>query len=242
MFATIITIGGMKVIGYTDVIQVVVLIIGGLATTYIALDAGERTFGLGRTPIAGFKQADDRDADDHFHMMLWQAGARRARQTYISKYLRLPGGHVLRRPVGRESQLLGLQPVHHPAGPGRRSGDGPQGPAVRRLPQAADAVIVMLPGIAAYVLHQNGQLQRRCCKDGEVRQRPGVLGHSAFLPDGLRGLSVAALTAAIVASLAGKANSIATIFTLDIYKKYINRERQRAKAGLDRPHRDRRRR
>jgi SSS family solute:Na+ symporter len=46
-----------------------------------------------------------------------------------------------------------------------------------------------------------------------------VLG---FLPQGLRGLAVAALTAAIVASLAGKANSISTIFTLDIYKKYLD--------------------
>jgi len=45
----------------------------------------------------------------------------------------------------------------------------------------------------------------------------------AFLPTGLKGLSVAALTAAIVASLAGKANSISTIFTLDIYQKYINK-------------------
>jgi SSS family solute:Na+ symporter len=45
-----------------------------------------------------------------------------------------------------------------------------------------------------------------------------------LLPTGLKGLSFAALTAAIVASLAGKANSIATIFTLDIYKKAINPE------------------
>jgi SSS family solute:Na+ symporter len=45
-----------------------------------------------------------------------------------------------------------------------------------------------------------------------------------FLPTGLKGLSVAALTAAIVASLAGKANSISTIFTLDIYKKYMKKE------------------
>jgi SSS family solute:Na+ symporter len=45
-----------------------------------------------------------------------------------------------------------------------------------------------------------------------------------LLPVGLKGLAFAALTAAIVASLAGKANSIGTIFTLDIYKKAINRE------------------
>jgi SSS family solute:Na+ symporter len=45
-----------------------------------------------------------------------------------------------------------------------------------------------------------------------------------FLPAGLKGLSIAALTAAIVSSLAGKVNSISTIFTLDIYKKYFNKE------------------
>ena len=43
-----------------------------------------------------------------------------------------------------------------------------------------------------------------------------------FLPAGLKGLAFAALTAAVVASLAGKANSISTIFTLDIYKKRLN--------------------
>src|SRR5690606_22779622 len=42
------------------------------------------------------------------------------------------------------------------------------------------------------------------------------------LPSGLKGLSIAALTAAIVASLAGKANSISTMFTLDIFKRYFD--------------------
>ncbi|MFZ9662105.1 MAG: sodium:solute symporter family transporter, partial [Chitinophagaceae bacterium] len=51
----------------------------------------------------------------------------------------------------------------------------------------------------------------------------------SFLPSGLKGLSVAALTAAIVASLAGKLNSISTIFTLDIYKKYINKDAEEGK-------------
>jgi SSS family solute:Na+ symporter len=45
-----------------------------------------------------------------------------------------------------------------------------------------------------------------------------------LLPVGLKGLSFAALTAAVVASLAGKANSIATIFTLDVYKKVMNKD------------------
>jgi SSS family solute:Na+ symporter len=80
-------------------------------------------------------------------------------------------------------------------------------------------LIVMLPGIAAYVLHKNGGLEGyNGIKDTAYSS---VL---AFLPAGLKGLSVAALTAAIVASLAGKLNSISTIFTLDIYKKYVNKE------------------
>lgn len=78
-------------------------------------------------------------------------------------------------------------------------------------------VIVMLPGIAAYVLYNKGHMPGfNGVKDGAYSS---IL---AFLPSGLKGLAVAALTAAIVASLAGKANSISTIFTLDIYKKYFN--------------------
>jgi SSS family solute:Na+ symporter len=80
-------------------------------------------------------------------------------------------------------------------------------------------VIVMLPGIAAFVLYKNGQLAG--FEGGKDGAYSAIL---AFLPAGLKGLAIAALTAAIVASLAGKANSISTIFTLDIYKKYINQQ------------------
>ncbi|RZK51749.1 MAG: sodium transporter, partial [Pedobacter sp.] len=84
-------------------------------------------------------------------------------------------------------------------------------------------IIVMLPGIAAYVLHRNGALQHEMAPDGKVIADNAYSAVLTFLPTGLKGLSLAALTAAIVASLAGKANSISTIWTLDIYKKYINK-------------------
>src|SRR5258706_5810827 len=67
--ALFITLGGMKVIGYTDVIQVGVLIIGGLATTYMALTIVGEKFGVGADALAGFKVLM-RDADDHFHMIV----------------------------------------------------------------------------------------------------------------------------------------------------------------------------
>jgi SSS family solute:Na+ symporter len=84
-------------------------------------------------------------------------------------------------------------------------------------------VIVVLPGIAAYVLNQKGYFSNGEMTVPRDRSRdnayPTMLN---LLGPGLKGLAFAALTAAIVASLAGKANSIATIFTLDIYKKKIN--------------------
>ena len=85
-------------------------------------------------------------------------------------------------------------------------------------------LLVVLPGIAAYVLHQNGDLQDQMLTNGEFREDNAYSAVLGFLPTGLRGLSMAALTAAIVASLAGKANSISTIYTLDIYKKYIKKD------------------
>ena len=81
----------------------------------------------------------------------------------------------------------------------------------------------MLPGIAVYVLHQNGHFQSEMLDaTGAVKPDKSYSALINLLPTGLKGLSFAALTAAIVASLAGKANSIATIFTLDLYKRYVD--------------------
>jgi SSS family solute:Na+ symporter len=84
-------------------------------------------------------------------------------------------------------------------------------------------VIVVIPGIAAYVLYQHGYFHTEMMDaNGNVKPDHAYPVLMNLLPTGLKGLAFAALTAAIVASLAGKCNSIATIFTLDIYKKYIN--------------------
>jgi SSS family solute:Na+ symporter len=216
VFALFITLGGMKVIGYTDVIQVAVLIVGGLATTYMALIIVSEKFGMGSSVIAGFNTLL-KEAPDHFHMILEKPGPN-STQEEINKYLVLPGiamyfagqwivnlnywgcnQYITQRALGANLQTA-------------RTGILFAGLLKLMMP-----VIVMLPGIAAYVLYKNGHLPQLTggSKDGAYS---AILG---FLPSGLKGLSVAALTAAIVASLAGKANSISTIFTLDIYKKYI---------------------
>src|SRR6476620_2256645 len=89
VFGLVITLGGMKVIGYTDVIQVAVLIIGGLVTTYIALTTVGQYFGVGQDAIAGFKVLMEK-APEHFKMIIPRPTATSS-QLQISKYLTFPG-------------------------------------------------------------------------------------------------------------------------------------------------------
>lgn len=226
VFSLIITLGGMKVIGYTDVIQVAVLIIGGFATIYFALTIVSEKFGLGRDAMAGFKTLMTQ-APDHFHMILKKPTAASSQED-INKYLILPGiamyfagqwivnlnywgcnQYITQRALGADLQTA-------------RKGILFAGFLKLLMP-----IIVMLPGIAAYVLHTNGHLPGLTGMDGAYS---AILG---FLPSGLKGLAIAALTAAIVASLAGKLNSIGTIFTLDIYLKYFRKKQAPAGANAD---------
>jgi SSS family solute:Na+ symporter len=222
VFAVIITLGGMKVIGYTDVIQVGVLIIGGLATTYMALTLVSEKFGLGHNALAGFN-ALMKDAPDHFHMILAKPDAASS-QEYINKYLVLPG--ILMYAAGQwivNLNYWGCNQYITQRALGANLQTARNGILFAGLLKIMMPVIVMLPGIAAYVLQKNGHLPGLSSKDGAYT---AILG---FLPSGLKGLSIAALTAAIVASLAGKANSISTIFTLDVYRKYISKDASEAK-------------
>ncbi len=226
VFALVITLGGMKVIGYTDVIQVAVLIIGGFATIYFALTIVSEKFGLGRDALAGFKTLMSQ-APDHFHMIL-KKPTEASSQEDINKYLILPGiamyfagqwivnlnywgcnQYITQRALGADLQTA-------------RKGILFAGFLKLLMP-----IIVMLPGIAAYVLHTNGHLPGLSGMDGAYS---AILG---FLPSGLKGLAIAALTAAIVASLAGKLNSIGTIFTLDIYMKYFRKKPVQNTANAD---------
>lgn len=214
----LITLGGMKVIGFTDVLQVGVLIIGGLATTYLALTKVSESFGLGSNAVEGFKMLM-KDSPDHFKMILSKPTADSS-QEYINKYLLLPG--ICMYFAGQwivNLNYWGCNQYITQRALGADLKTARTGILFSAFLKLLMPVIVMLPGIAAYVLHRHGQLEGfNGVKDTAYSS---VL---AFLPSGLKGLSVAALTAAIVASLAGKLNSISTIFTLDVYKKYINIE------------------
>jgi SSS family solute:Na+ symporter len=88
-------------------------------------------------------------------------------------------------------------------------------------------LIVVIPGIACYILFKenaDANIAVGVVEEGIVKPDRSYSILLNLLPSGLKGLAFAALTAAIVASLAGKANSISTIFSLDIYKKFINKD------------------
>lgn len=226
IFAIFITLGGMKVIGYTDVIQVSVLIIGGLATTYVALTVVSKEFGYGENALEGFNQLL-KNAPDHFHMIFARPEATSS-QHEVNNYLTIPG--LLSYAAGIwiiNLNYWGCNQYITQRALGADLKTARKGILFAGFIKLVMPLIVMLPGIAAYVLYQKGLLQNEMMahsKNGLVVSDNAYSAILGYLPNGLIGLSLAALTAAIVASLAGKANSISTIFTLDIYKKYIKRE------------------
>ena len=212
-FSIIIALGGMKVIGYTDVIQVVFLIFGGLVTTYLALDKVAELNGQ-QGMIQGFNYMMDQSGD-HFHMIFTKDSP---------NFPSLPGLTVLFGGMWIVNlNYWGCNQYITQRALGADLKTARSGILFAAFLKLLMPVIVVLPGIAAYVIYTKGGLQTELLgPDGVLnpdRSYPVLLN---LLPVGLKGLSFAALTAAVVASLAGKVNSISTIFTLDIYKKKIN--------------------
>ncbi len=211
IFAIFITLGGMKVIGYTDVIQVFFLILGGLVTTYLALNLVSEKFGTTGV-MNGFKIMSEQ-ASDHFHMIFKQEN---------KNYMDLPGLTVL---IGGmwivNLNYWGCNQYITQRALGADLPTARGGLLFAAFLKLLMPLIVVVPGIAAYVLHQQGNFQTEMLQNGELNPDKAYPVLLNLLPAGLKGLAFAALTAAIVASLAGKANSISTIFTLDIYKKKL---------------------
>lgn len=221
LFAVVITLGGMKVIGYTDVIQIFFLIAGGLVTTYIALDMVSEHYN-GKGILDGFALLQ-KNAPDHFRMIFHKDDP---------NYMDLPGISVL---IGgmwvSNLSYWGCNQYITQRALGADLATARKGLLFAAFLKIFMPVIVVLPGIAAFVLYKDGAFQQEMMNNGVLevdRAYPALLN---LLPTGLKGLSFAALTAAIVASLAGKANSIATIFTLDIYTGAKNNESKKVKVG-----------
>jgi SSS family solute:Na+ symporter len=220
VFAVIITLGGMRVIGFTDVIQVVV-----------ALTLVSEHFGLGKDILAGFNKLME-DSPQHFNLIVDRPGAD-ATQEEINKYLMLPGiGMYLAGIWIVNLNYWGCNQYITQRALGADLKTARTGILFAGFLKLLMPIIVMLPGIAAYVLYKNGALQEEMAPGGVFHADNAYSAILGYLPNGMKGLALAALTAAIVASLAGKANSIATIFTLDIFKKYMDKTASETKMVL----------
>ncbi len=224
LFSVVVTLGGMKVIGYTDVIQVLVLIIGGLVTTYLALSLLSEHFGYGKNILKGLALLR-KEAPTHFHMIFDSSNPH---------YKELPGLSVL---IGgmwiNNLAYWGCNQYIVQRALGADLKTARKGILFAAFLKLLIPVIAVLPGITMYVLHQNGMFQQEMADAaGIIKPDHAYPTLMNLLPAGLKGVAFAALTAAVVASLAGKANSISTIFSLDIYRKYFNKTASERKLVL----------
>ena len=194
--------GGLTAVAWTDVIQVSVLIIGGFLTTILALNA----ISGGRGPFIGFTEMINQ-APEKFHLILPKDNP---------EYTNLPGIRTI---------LTGLwitgmsywgcsQYITQRALAAKSMVEAQRGLLFAGYLKILMPFIVVLPGIAAFVLKAN------ITKADQAY--PWLV--NTFIPVGIKGIALAALAGAIVSSLSSMVNATATIFTFDIYKKYFKKE------------------
>jgi solute:Na+ symporter, SSS family len=213
--------GGLSAVAWTDVLQVGLLILGGLITTVLALQHVTPD----GSAITGMKHVLD-VASDKFHMILPKGHP---------SYGDLPGIAVL---IGgmwvANLYYWGFnQYIIQRALAAKSLQEAQRGLVFAGFLKLLIPVIVVVPGIVAWVMYfqPEGTAIIDGVRDSLTVSRPYEPNDNAFpwlirsfVPAGLRGLVVAALAAAIVSSLASMMNSISTIFTMDIYKEYFNKQ------------------
>ncbi|WP_435137327.1 sodium/sugar symporter [Formosa sp. A9] len=209
--------GGLSAVAWTDVIQVVFLVLGGLATTYLALN----TVSGGQGMIEGVKTVYEA-VPERFAMILDKSNP---------EYKNLPGIGVL---VGglwvANLYYWGFnQYIIQRTLAAKSLKEAQKGILLAAFLKLVIPLIVVIPGIAAYVMVNNPEILASLGEAG-LKNLPSVDQADKaypwllqFLPTGLKGVAFAALAAAIVSSLASMLNSTSTIFTMDIYKQYINK-------------------
>ena len=199
--------GGLKAVALTDIVQVTLLVLGGLVVAYLTL-----TQIGGGDLVGGFHKLVS-TAPNHFHMILGKGDPH---------YIDLPGLSVLIGGmwIANISYWGFNQYIIQRALAARSLDEAQKGVIFAAYLKLIMPLIIVLPGIAAVVL-----------APGLPKPDQAYPTMMRLLPPGLLGLVFAALIAAIIASTASKINSIATIFTLDVYAK---RRRERTRAEDDR--------
>lgn len=209
--------GGLASIAWTDAIQVVFLLFGGLATTYLALN----TVSDGQGLMEGLGIIYEK-APEKFSMILDESNP---------EYMNLPGiGVLLGGMWVANLYYWGFnQYIIQRALAAKSLKEAQKGILLAAFLKLLIPFIVVVPGIAAYVIVNDPEMLSRLGAEGLLNIPSDGAADKAypwliqFLPAGLKGLAFVALTAAIVSSLASMLNSTSTIFTMDIYKQYIDK-------------------
>ena len=193
--------GGLKAVAFTDIIQVVLLVLGGLMIAWIMLDKVSDGSGV----LAGFQILTER-APEKFDMILSRDNPH---------YASLPGLSVLLGGMWiMNISYWGFnQYIIQRALAAKNIQEAQKGIAFAAFLKLLMPVIVVLPGIAIFVLNPTLATPDHAYPEA-----------MAMLPSGIKGLVFAALLAAIVSSLASMTNSISTIFTMDIYASFSSKK------------------
>lgn len=208
VFSIFIALGGMKVVGYTSAIQVFFLVVSGFIVLFIALKMIGGDDGI----FAGFKILRA-EASDHFHMIFKKDNP---------NYIDLPGMSVLLGGMWIANlNYWGCNQYITQRALGASLPVARKGILFAAFLKMLMPFIIVLPGIAMYYLHEKGIINKELIGTESNKTYSALL---TLLPDGIKGVTIAAFAATVVASLAAKVNSISTIFTLDIYKKAFNKD------------------
>jgi solute:Na+ symporter, SSS family len=215
--------GGMKAVAWTDVINVAVLIVGGLITTGFALNA----LSDGHGALAGFTELISR-APQKFHMIISKGTlfAPNGKGGLMDAFSDLPGlGVVLGSMWLTNLSFWGFNQFIIQRGlAGKTIKEAQLGVVFASYLKLLVPLLVVIPGIAVFALGA------KLGKSDEAY--PWLIRN--IVPVGITGLSFSAIAAAAVSSISSIVNSTSTIFTMDIYKSYINKnasERQLVKVG-----------
>ena len=225
--------GGLASVAWTDVIQVVILIFGGLLMTYFALANVTESGSF----IDGMKYVYEK-APERFSMILSQGEI--IKPNGGDAWWDLPGLAVL---IGgmwvANLYYWGFnQYIIQRTLAAKSLAEGQKGIVFAAFLKLIIPVIVVLPGIIAYVMNidDSGMLTTASVDPGFIGAAGNFANDNAapwliknFIPVGVKGLILAALAAAIVSSLASMLNSTSTIFTMDIYKSHFNKNASDAK-------------
>ena len=212
--------GGMTSVAWTDVMQVIFIIGGGLATAYYALGAvagSEGTIAEGWNRLTDFALNREYLKDTHFHLIIQKSHNASAFDNMPGLAAVVGGLWLTNLSYWAFNQYitqkgLAAYSIH----------EAQKGFLFAAILKLLIPFIVLIPGLCAYYITEHGDISMQNSIQVSDEAYPWFIKN--FIPTGIKGLGLVALVAAVISSLASMLNSTATIFTIDIYRKYINHD------------------